>query len=759
MNKRFRSILCSLLALIMLLTLLPMTVAAADPKVEAYKAYTAFLQTRISEITTKIWGNSFYDEFYNMVPSNNRDGKLVAVKNITFEEVTNDGIKDMFVDLEIQYDGSKQQILSYIYTYENGQIKEIGCFHEGKKQNADGSWSTMYPDNFIWDFGSLHHSTGPDGKNYLCTINPNGYDFSSIPCYFYGYNGTQMVQVGEFRETFVPDWEIGNIQSQYGKYIYSYNDKTVSKTVYDNALNKLRSGGSHKVEFITAEAALEWLKLESDNPFTDVANGDWFAKPVLWAVDNNVTGGIGNGMFGPNNPCTRAQVVTFLWAANGKPEPTSSNNPFSDVPGDAWYLKPVLWAVERGITGGTSPTTFSPDQECTRAQIVTFLYAAAGKPNASGTNLFLDVSNGDWYFNPILWAYQNNITGGTSPTTFGPLDVCTRSQVVTFLYKAYDGGIVKPDIEFVPKPTITPIPTPVPVRETQVSAAQSYSAPTIPQNAVQDIVSFTNHKIQIKDAGYTNHVKYNSFDDESLNQYMDMLLKNGFTSTEPYKFTYQGKTSESWGFVYNNAAGLETIEQIYTDAPCHLYIHRSNSAGYNYGIYWSEGLNICDLGLRMNGRTVSLEPKGTSLEQALWRLSNGSYQTDDGRLTAAPGESMIIYNGKVLKGTGSTWKMSDHNSIGASANGNDSAYLGLTMSAPVNELKTNRLYLTEDMRNENAHHLSVSMGGDNYSTLDTSTALDSASVRLMYVSSEIAVLYVYAEAPGETIEALICAKR
>ena len=174
-----------------------------------------------------------------------------------------------------------------------------------------------------------------------------------------------------------------------------------------------------------------------ESPFTDVMYTDWFFNPVLWAVNSNVTGGIGNGQFGPNNFCTRAQVVTFLYAAAGKPEVTTTENPFEDVADDAWYLKPVLWAVENGITGGTSPTTFGPDNYCTRAQVVTFLYAAAGKPEITASSTFTDVADTDWYAKPVIWAKENDVTGGISATEFGPNQTCTRAQVVTFLYKVY----------------------------------------------------------------------------------------------------------------------------------------------------------------------------------------------------------------------------------------------------------------------------------------------------------------------------------
>ena len=174
-----------------------------------------------------------------------------------------------------------------------------------------------------------------------------------------------------------------------------------------------------------------------ESPFTDVMYTDWFFNPVLWAVDANVTGGIGNGQFGPNNFCTRAQVVTFLYAAAGKPEVTTTDNPFEDVADDAWYAKPVLWAVENGITSGIDATHFGPDVTCTRAQVVTFLYAAAGKPEITASSTFTDVADTDWYAKPVIWAKENDVTGGISATEFGPNQTCTRAQVVTFLYKVY----------------------------------------------------------------------------------------------------------------------------------------------------------------------------------------------------------------------------------------------------------------------------------------------------------------------------------
>ena len=173
-----------------------------------------------------------------------------------------------------------------------------------------------------------------------------------------------------------------------------------------------------------------------ENPFVDVVETDYFYNAVLWAVENGITSGTTATTFSPNAACSRAQVVTFLWAAEGKPEPTTTKNPFVDVVESDYFYKAVLWAVENGITSGTSSTTFSPNNECVREQVVTFLYAAANKPAASTAVIFTDVQPGAWYYNAVAWAYENGVTSGMGDGTFGVGITCTRAQVVTFLYAA-----------------------------------------------------------------------------------------------------------------------------------------------------------------------------------------------------------------------------------------------------------------------------------------------------------------------------------
>ena len=171
--------------------------------------------------------------------------------------------------------------------------------------------------------------------------------------------------------------------------------------------------------------------------FKDVPVDAYYYEAVKWAAEKGITGGVGNGLFAPNQPCTRAQIVTFLWRAAGSPEPKTMSS-FADVPADAFYAKAVAWAVENGITGGTGDGKFSPDATCTRAQSVTFLYRAAGSPKVSGSAEFGDVATNAYYADAVAWAAKNGITGGIGGGQFGSGNDCTRAQIVTFLYRAYN---------------------------------------------------------------------------------------------------------------------------------------------------------------------------------------------------------------------------------------------------------------------------------------------------------------------------------
>ena len=171
------------------------------------------------------------------------------------------------------------------------------------------------------------------------------------------------------------------------------------------------------------------------NEFIDVPAGSYFYEAVMWAVENGVTTGISASRFDPDGICTRAQAVTFLWRAAGSPAPETSTMPFTDVPVGSYYYDAVLWAVENGITKGTSDTTFSPNMTCSRAQIVTFLWRSEKSPAAGSRNPFADVKSTAYYADAVLWAVREDITKGTTSTTFSPDADCTRAQIVTFLWR------------------------------------------------------------------------------------------------------------------------------------------------------------------------------------------------------------------------------------------------------------------------------------------------------------------------------------
>ena len=172
------------------------------------------------------------------------------------------------------------------------------------------------------------------------------------------------------------------------------------------------------------------------NFFTDVHAEDYYYDAVLWAAQEGVTGGTSDTLFAPNAGCTRAQAVTFLWRAAGSPKPETRTMPFTDVPVGSYYYDAVLWAVENGITKGTSETMFSPDATCSRAQIVTFLWRSQKSPAAGTANPFTDVKASAYYADAVLWAVKEDVTKGTTNTTFSPDANCTRAQIVTFIWRA-----------------------------------------------------------------------------------------------------------------------------------------------------------------------------------------------------------------------------------------------------------------------------------------------------------------------------------
>lgn len=203
-----------------------------------------------------------------------------------------------------------------------------------------------------------------------------------------------------------------------------------------DALKLTEKNGKYTFKMPSGKVTVKgsFAKEAPEQIFADVPVDAYYYEAVKWAAEKGITGGVGSNLFAPNQPCTRAQIVTFLWRAAGSPEPKTMSS-FADVPADAYYAKAVAWAVEQGITAGTSATTFAPDAACTRAQCVTFLYRAAGSPAVSGGAAFTDVASDAYYAKAVKWAQANGITTGIGGGLFGSNNNCTRAQIVTFIYR------------------------------------------------------------------------------------------------------------------------------------------------------------------------------------------------------------------------------------------------------------------------------------------------------------------------------------
>lgn len=295
--------------------------------------------------------------------------------------------------------------------------------------------------------------TGIDGENNMTVTIPTGSTGERSYTAHWRYNGGGSGGSSSYPITIPGKTENGTVtvsprSAEKGDTVtitakpdsgYQLDDLTV--TDKNGKELKLTDKGNGKYTFTMPASKVEvnatFVKEVETSPFSDVSTSAYYYEAVKWAQEKGITGGIGNGLFGPNQPCTRAQIVTFLWRAVGSPEPKSMSS-FSDVSADSYYAKAVAWAVENGITTGTGDGKFSPDATCTRAQSVTFLFRAIGKLVDSKAE-FSDVLTDSYYANAVAWAVENGVTNGIGDGLFGPDNSCTRAQIVTFLYRTYQG--------------------------------------------------------------------------------------------------------------------------------------------------------------------------------------------------------------------------------------------------------------------------------------------------------------------------------
>ena len=320
----------------------------------------------------------------------------------------------------------------------------------------DDRWKDVESEDSQTEVLSVVASAEADGRRYRCVVtNGDGetltteeavlnvkYELTILqqPTDFVGKEGdTAIFSVTAAGYQLSYQWQYLNVgEEEWRKSSKSGNDSATLVVPITEAKNGqkyrcvITDGDGNTV---TSNAAEITVKVE--NPFTDISKDQYYYEPVLWAYECGIASGITSDQFGPEEQCTRAQVVIFLWRAKGKPEASIKELPFEDVQKGTYYYDAIAWAYENNIVSGVDETHFGPDDPVTRGQFVTFLHRTEGKPEYSTDNPFEDVNKQAYYYDPVLWAYENGIASGLSEGVFGPDEVCTRGQVVAFLYRAY----------------------------------------------------------------------------------------------------------------------------------------------------------------------------------------------------------------------------------------------------------------------------------------------------------------------------------
>ena len=333
-----------------------------------------------------------------------------------WEDVTSANFPQGGIDITILYSALGQSGLDSSYNYsvahmlENGTVENLSA--KGGTSGVTFHVNSLSPFAIGWYKASSPSGGGGGGvvSTYTLTFDTNG--------------GSAIDKITKDSGTTI---DLAAYKPTRAGYTFAgwFSDKALTKAVTSVKLTANTTVYAKWTQSGTAQ-----------NPFVDVKEGAYYYDAVLWAVEQKITSGTSATTFSPDASCTRAQMVTFLWRAAGSPKVENGKNPFADVKADAYYYDAVLWAVEKGVTSGTSATTFSPDATVTRGQTVTFLYRNAGSPEVSGTMPFTDVEADAYYAKAVQWAVQQKITTGTSETTFSPMSDCTRGQIVTFLYRA-----------------------------------------------------------------------------------------------------------------------------------------------------------------------------------------------------------------------------------------------------------------------------------------------------------------------------------
>ncbi len=427
--KRGKKILCTLLAVLLLAGCLPMGASAEE--------------------TNEIYSENIIEQ---------REETFTQLKAVS-RTVTGIEQKENDANNSVRINRSASLLVEYINRY--GALDVEGDLYIDIPYDVDGLYSITriyyLPDTPELLFLGVHYLDGAEASSAM------GYNLQTE-------NANEQLMMASFTTDYGSmtkgECRSFNIRT-YTKETELYfkvtqNDDGISPTLFQNMCNEitqlsvitwemslLKSGlgvSLYDMGFVSYFPGLLPTPDPDPNPnpdpglpsFTDVKNSEYFYDAVQWAVEKGITSGTDKTHFSPNQSCTRAQAVTFLWRAAGLPEPAGTGTAFTDVKAGAYYEKAVQWAVEQGITAGTGDGKFSPEAVCTRAQIVTFLHRAEKSPEASGGSAFSDVKAGEYYEKAVKWAVEQGITAGTGNGKFSPNERCTRGQIVTFLYRCYN---------------------------------------------------------------------------------------------------------------------------------------------------------------------------------------------------------------------------------------------------------------------------------------------------------------------------------
>ena len=417
--------------------------AASDANTETYGIYNCGCGAGIDLGTLTVSGGTFTGATYAVAEVSSQNA-IVNISGGQFAGTKAAIIKSSTSNATIAISGGKFSSDPSVYVVGNGNTNIV------KRDGSEGAYTyTVLAKSGLTSGVYLTDPSGALASNYYVSSTANGVWTVSYSAPSSGGGSSSSSRRYDVSAPSVKHGDVtvspksaskGDTVTITVKPDSGYELDTLTVKDASGSKIKVKDKGDGKFTFtmpaskVTVSA--EFAEIETLD-FADVPTDAYYYEAVKWAAKKGITGGIGNGLFGPNQPCTRAQIITFLWRAAGSPEPKSMSS-FSDVSADSYYAKAVAWAVENGITTGTGDGKFSPDATCTRAQSVTFLFRAIGKLVDSKAE-FSDVLTDSYYANAVAWAVENGVTNGIGNGLFGPDNSCTRAQIVTFLYRAYQG--------------------------------------------------------------------------------------------------------------------------------------------------------------------------------------------------------------------------------------------------------------------------------------------------------------------------------